>query len=393
MVGVFLALFATSANSLYRPAGSEPVISVTPESLSVTLRQGQTQTRILTIANLGGATLKWDQFGDPGCTLSSQWVSAEPFIGSIPAGQSQEMIVTFNATNILPGKFTATLCLAHNDPLRPTVTVPLSLTVTPPKGGSILFNQITGITSGSVPAQRLVPPGPFDAEAADDFQVTDPEGWTIGQFNFGIFVVASEPMVDIRVCPDDNGQPGEPALCSYNGIGTTVHGGNLNQLRVPLPTPCVLGQGRYWVSLVRSDGSGMRWNAGTPNPFPPPFILGAHGHWRNPGNGYETGCTDWSDITTCLVKGEKEPVPIGGSGGTDFKFQICGAVGTDGKDVGCGDEDVQANLAITLALDNGDPDTVRHCDDAGCGRRQPHQRLLHRHEYRQRTTPLPLVAR
>ena len=60
-------------------------------------------------------------------------------------------------------------------------------------GGSILFNQITGNTLGSVPAQRFVPPGPLDGEAADDFEVFDAQGWTIGQFNFEIGVVASEP--------------------------------------------------------------------------------------------------------------------------------------------------------------------------------------------------------
>lgn len=221
-------------------------------------------------------------------------------------------------------------------------------------GGSILFNQITGNTSGSVPAQRFVPPGPIDAEAADDFEVFDAQGWTIGQFNFEAGA-ASEPMVDIRVYPDDNGQPGEPALCSYNGIGTDLHGVIGVRLRVPLPTPCVLGPGRYWVSLVRSDGPGMQWGAGTPNPFPPPFVLGAHGHWRNPGDGFETGCTDWSDITTCLVEGEKGPVPIGGKGSTDLKFQICGAIGADSKVVGCGDDIAAINLATTLAVNNGDP--------------------------------------
>ncbi len=353
LVGVFLALFATSANILYRPAGSEPVISVTPESLSVTLQQGQTQIQTLTIANLGGTTLEWDQFGGTGCVLG-QWVGAQPFGGSILPGQSQQVTVTFNATNVFPSNYTATLCLTHNDPVRPQVKVPLALTVTPATGVHVLFNQLTGNTSGSVPAHRFVPPGPSDAEAADDFMVFDPEGWTISQFNFEAGA-ASEPMVDIRVYPDDKGQPGEPALCSYNGIGTTLHGVIGGRLRVPLPTPCVLGQGRYWVSLVRSDGPGMGWNAGTPNPFPPPFILGAHGHWRNPGNGYETGCTDWSDITTCLVKGEKEPVPIGGSGGTDLKFQICGAIGAGGKAVGCGDDNAAINLATTLAVDNGDP--------------------------------------
>jgi hypothetical protein len=205
---------------------------------------------------------------------------------------------------------------------------------------------------GDVPSQRFVPPGAFDAESAEDFEVFDAQGWTIGEFKFEIGLVGSEPaMVDIRVYHDANGQPGGPALCSYDGIPATLHGFEQPVLRVPLPTGCALGQGRYWVSVVRSDGSGMRWADGMPNPFPPPFVLGAHAHWRNPGDGFGTGCTDWSDITTCLVDGK----PIGGSG-DQFKFQICGVVGLDGSPVGCPAEVVSSSLTITLAVDNGDPE-------------------------------------
>jgi hypothetical protein len=66
LVGVFLALFATSADSgkthrgQANPAGLDPVISVTPNSLSVRLQQGQMESPILTIANFGGTTLNWD---------------------------------------------------------------------------------------------------------------------------------------------------------------------------------------------------------------------------------------------------------------------------------------------------------------------------------------------
>jgi len=218
-------------------------------------------------------------------------------------------------------------------------------------GGTILFDQFTGFTLGAVPSQRFVPAAAFDAESAEDFEVFDAQGWTIGEFKFETGLVGSEPaMVDIRVYPDANGEPGETALCSYDGIAGTLHGFEQPVLRVPLPTACSLGQGRYWVSVVRSDGSGMSWADGSPNPFPPPFVLGAHGHWRNPGDGFGTGCADWSDITTCLGDGK----PIGGNG-EQFKFQICGVVGLDGSPVGCPDEVVSSNLAITLAVDNGDP--------------------------------------
>src|SRR4051812_23602785 len=60
---------------------------------------------------------------------------------------------------------------------------------TPAGSGSILFDQLTGFTLGAVPSQRFIPPGPSDAEAAEDFQVFDPQGWTIGQFNFELGLV------------------------------------------------------------------------------------------------------------------------------------------------------------------------------------------------------------
>ena len=233
----------------------------------------------------------------------------------------------------------------------------------------------------------------FDAESAEDFEVFDAQGWTIGEFKFEIGLVGSEPaMVDIRVYPDANGQPGEPALCSYDGVAATLHGFEQPVLRVPLPTACSLGQGRYWVSVVRSDGSGMSWADGLPNPFPPPFVLGSRGHWRNPGDGFGTGCTDWSDITTCLVEGDKGPVPIGGSG-EQFKFQICGVVGLDGSPVGCPAEVVSSNLAITLAVDNGDPGQCGNATTLEVNAGAAREHLLHNHEHWRDEPQESLVAR
>ena len=220
---------------------------------------------------------------------------------------------------------------------------------TPSGSGQILFNQMSFSGSG-MPTQRLVPPGPFDAEGADDF-VVPAGGWTIGQFNFGMpqFGLERNPgMVDIRVYPNASGEPGGPAVCSYNGVTANMHG--TQQLRVPLPAPCVLGPGTYWLSLQRSNGP-LRWAVGSPNPHPPPFVLGERGRWRNPGDGFDTGCTNWSDMTTCL---DKKGQPIGG--GPQYLFQVCGALGNNpSQAVGCGDEIAELDLAITLAVDNGSP--------------------------------------
>ena len=144
----------------------------------------------------------------------------------------------------LVGVFLALFAMANPSGGRRVGFAPVA-GATPVGSGSILFDQLTGFTLGHVPSQRFVPPGAFDAESAEDFEVFDAQGWTIGEFKFEIGLAGSEPtMVDVRVYPDNNGQPGEPALCSYDGLAGTLHGFEQPVLRVPLPTPCALGQGR-----------------------------------------------------------------------------------------------------------------------------------------------------
>lgn len=64
-----------------------------------------------------------------------EWVDVQPTSGTVPAGGSQDVTVTFDSTGIEPGSsLSATLLLESNDPGRPFVLVPLTLDVT--DGGS-----------------------------------------------------------------------------------------------------------------------------------------------------------------------------------------------------------------------------------------------------------------
>jgi hypothetical protein len=224
--------------------------------------------------------------------------------------------------------------------------------------GSVLFNQLTTQAQIGVgmPAMRLDPPTPFDAEGADDFHVFAEEGWTIGQVVFGtpgFGLLHQGDLVDVRVYGDTGGAPGE-AVCSYDGLAGRQHG--TRQLRVALPTPCVVGPGRYWLSL-QGRGALLRYAVATPNPHPPPFVLGARAHWRNPDDGWGTGCVDWSDVTSCLVEEDGEDVPVTGGHDMHALFQVCGALGTVTETPsGCGNENADSDLSITLAVDNGDPE-------------------------------------
>jgi hypothetical protein len=106
-----------------------PVIGVDPLSLSASLAEGQSDDQDITISNTGEANLNW--FIDDttvGCELPG-WASVNPESGSVVDGDSEVATVSFDATGLAPDVYSATLCVASNDPNTPVVEVELELTV------------------------------------------------------------------------------------------------------------------------------------------------------------------------------------------------------------------------------------------------------------------------
>lgn len=62
------------------------------------------------------------------------WLSLDPASGSLPPGNSDEVTVNIDASDLTAGTYHADVCVGSNDPLRPLVAVPVTLTVT--GGGS-----------------------------------------------------------------------------------------------------------------------------------------------------------------------------------------------------------------------------------------------------------------
>jgi uncharacterized repeat protein (TIGR01451 family) len=58
-----------------------------------------------------------------------EWLSAAPSSGTTPAGESDDVTVTADATGLELGSYSANLCVASNDPMKPLVVVPVSLEV------------------------------------------------------------------------------------------------------------------------------------------------------------------------------------------------------------------------------------------------------------------------
>jgi len=63
-----------------------------------------------------------------GCALPD-WAHVEPSSGSVPSGESQEISVTFDSSDMAGGTYEASVCLASNDPHTPVATVALTLEV------------------------------------------------------------------------------------------------------------------------------------------------------------------------------------------------------------------------------------------------------------------------
>jgi hypothetical protein len=97
--------------------------------------------------------------------------------------------------------------------------------------------------------------------------------------------------------------------------GDHGHTDAAGDLSINLSPPCVLNNGTYWVAQqVRQDylTAGQRpWgNRSIQN--------GSESVWRNPGNGFDVGCTDWTPQTTCGVGGGVSP---------DLLFELLGGEG------------------------------------------------------------------
>lgn len=67
------------------------------------------------------------------CTPAADipWLVVNPVSGAISGSGAVDLEVTFDSAGLAVGTYTGTLCLHNNDPLRPLLEVPLTLTVTP----------------------------------------------------------------------------------------------------------------------------------------------------------------------------------------------------------------------------------------------------------------------
>ncbi len=196
---------------------------------------------------------------------------------------------------------------AVNSPLPAGMTFPL------------LLDQTNNASGNGAPDQDFEPAYDiYDAEGADDFVVTDPAGWTIqGVMTPGTqSAMGTAASVDIIFYSDSGGLPGTPvAGCSFPGVVPVETAGSFE---ITLPGGgCFLPGGgiTYWMSQQTNQDFATSAQHFWGNRS---VTSGNPGVWRNPGDGFATGCTDWTNQMTCGV---------GGGASSDWLFALGGVIG------------------------------------------------------------------
>ena len=203
---------------------------------------------------------------------------------------------------------------------------------TNPEGAPILLYDQTSDPSGNgVPDQNFEAAfDVYDSEAADDFEVTFVDGWTIEQITtVGTQSTAgTATSVDVNVYGDAAGFPdtGAGTLCAYAGIVPTTQ--TAGSYVIDLPAPCILPAGFYWLGMITNQDFGTNGQHFWSNRNTQDFSAAV---WRNPGDGFGSGCTDFD--RAAAVCG------VGGGVAPDLLYQL---LGTEGGAGGGGGGDVLA---------------------------------------------------
>ncbi len=182
---------------------------------------------------------------------------------------------------------------------------------TGPSSGDVLYYQLDDPSGSAFTDQAFEAAyAAYDSECADDFEVTFGGGWDISTVNTPgtVTVVGSNPFFVNHFFYDGSfgGEPGA-VECSFPANTNFESAGDGD---ISTEVECLLEPGFHWVSQqVRLDynpfGQHFWSTRSVANNDPAAF--------RNPGNGFQTGCVDWEQASsTCGMQGQ------------DFLFELLG---------------------------------------------------------------------
>ncbi|MGZ3615767.1 MAG: BACON domain-containing protein [Ktedonobacteraceae bacterium] len=143
-----------------------PIMSASPLSLNFSNIQGQPDPigQVITITNKGRSPLSWHVMAQPLSPFS--WFAVSSTGGIIPEGQSEQVTVHVNTSQLTPGNYVGQITLIGMDakgnaaPGNPqTIVVNLVIqppcTLSPPSSSALSFNAVQGASSDPVPQNVL----------------------------------------------------------------------------------------------------------------------------------------------------------------------------------------------------------------------------------------------
>ena len=185
--------------------------------------------------------------------------------------------------------------------------------VLPQSPTGVLYDQTSNSAGNGAPDQDFETSfDAYDSEGADDFVVPAGTMWSVDGVNIVGTTGGNSASVDVAFYADNATFPAAAPTCSYPGLTTFTGSGSLS---ITLPTTCDLGEGNWWVAIQVNQDYGTSGQHFWSNRS----VQSNNGAvWRNPGDGFATGCIAWDRMITCGVGGGASP---------DFLFQILGTAG------------------------------------------------------------------
>jgi hypothetical protein len=104
------------------------------------------------------------------------WLSVDPASGEVPTNGSTPVQVTFDATNVQPGVHETTLFVNSNDPVQPSVSVPVTLTVEPTDDMGQVAGSVSDAWTGDPLNATVDLEGVYSMSADPDFNIWAVEG-------------------------------------------------------------------------------------------------------------------------------------------------------------------------------------------------------------------------
>jgi hypothetical protein len=198
---------------------------------------------------------------------------------------------------------------------KPAVAHKATKTVKPARVAGTIYGQRDNDNGVGIVSQNFTDAGgvndAFDAQGADNFKIKN-KGVVKEVDVDGIYFNGVGPAESIHVTfyKNSGGSPGAVVKDVPAATYTDVTGTGTFKVHVPKTT---LKKGAYWVSvyvnMAFNSATTGEWGWNTNN-----TVRGFNSKWKNPGDGFGTGCTTYTDTTTCIPAGE----------GGDFSFALIG---------------------------------------------------------------------